>query len=69
MDKTKVIKAKINTYVFSPKDITYWSNSLVRLTEEEIVQSDFEYLVAVYPKMEELFKSLFKLIPDMNCLY
>ena len=66
MNRNKVIKAKINGHFLGHTAITYRANDLRILSEEEIVQKDYEYLVSVYPRMKELFDILFKNLPDIE---
>ena len=64
MNRNKVIKAKINGHFPGHTAITYMANDLRILSEEEIVQADYEYLLSVYPNMKMLFEILFKNMPD-----
>jgi hypothetical protein len=66
MDRNKVIKAKINGHFPGHTAITYMANDLRILSEEEIVQTDYEYLLSVYPQMKGLFDILFKNLPDIE---
>ena len=66
MNRKKVIKAKINGHFPGHTAITYRANDMRILSEEEIVQTDYEYLLSVYPQMEGLFEILFKNLPDIE---
>ena len=66
MNRNKVIKAKIDNRLSDHKAITYMANDMRILSEEEIVQTDYEYLLSVYPQMKGLFDVLFKNLPDME---
>ena len=66
MNRNKVIKVKINGHFLGHTAITYRANDLQILSEEEIVQKDYEYLVSVYPRMKELFDILFKNLPEIE---
>jgi hypothetical protein len=55
MNRNKVIKAKINGHFPGHTAITYRTNGMRIISEEEIVQTDYEYLLSVYPQMKGLF--------------
>jgi len=62
----KVIKATINGHFPGHTAIRYRANDLRILSEEEIVQKDYEYLLSVYPNMKRLFEILFKNLPEIE---
>jgi hypothetical protein len=64
--RNKVIKVKINGHFQGHTAITYRANDLRILSEEEIVQKDFEYLLSVYPNMKMLFEILFNNLPEIE---
>jgi len=67
MNKNKVIKPKLVFWpAGDPNLFTNRSSGIQHISEEEIVQSDFEFMISVYPQMTELFDMLFENLPAEN---
>jgi hypothetical protein len=64
MGKKKIKSLKPNFKHWPPLWSVTRSGNIKKVTRNDVVQGDYEFLVMVYPEMEELFDSLFSAISD-----